>query len=341
MKTARGLRRAFTTIELLVVIAILAILIALLVPALVEARRGGRLGVCMSNTAQYARATPAYIADFKDAIWAFSWKSGNASSQYPDLRGATQDTAAAADQAVDILRTRADRSDMPRMTNWIPHPMYTHLVLVDYLSAKLPEPVATCPEDRQRLLWRADPRGFDSGAVSPSPSMNAGPSQTSRWPYSASYQVPDCTFDASPVGHRVYQAPNACDGRFVSPTNQLGGLRLAAVQYPAQKVHVYDRHQRHFSRRQPFFGLQLCRQPVLMFDGSVALRSTSAANPGWQPNNPSSPDPTIVQYQPEPWDPAAFTSPRDEGPGVYRWTRGGLAGVDFGGREINTGQLPR
>lgn len=28
----------------------------------------------------------------------------------------------------------------------------------------------------------------------------------------------------------------------------------------------------------------------------------------------------------------------DQGTDVYRWTRGGLAGIDFAGREIGTGQ---
>src|ERR1051325_3653291 len=56
-------RRAFTLIELLVVIAILAILMALLLPALVSARAQGRKAVCISNLHQLGIALQAYALD--------------------------------------------------------------------------------------------------------------------------------------------------------------------------------------------------------------------------------------------------------------------------------------
>jgi prepilin-type N-terminal cleavage/methylation domain-containing protein/prepilin-type processing-associated H-X9-DG protein len=53
-------RRAFTLVELLVVIGIVAVLIALLVPALGRAREGARRTVCASNLRQLAGACLAY-----------------------------------------------------------------------------------------------------------------------------------------------------------------------------------------------------------------------------------------------------------------------------------------
>jgi prepilin-type N-terminal cleavage/methylation domain-containing protein/prepilin-type processing-associated H-X9-DG protein len=66
--------RAFTLIELLVVIGIIAILVALLLPALNRARRQSRQVACLSNMRQLYQACVSYAAENKTA-WPqpFKW----------------------------------------------------------------------------------------------------------------------------------------------------------------------------------------------------------------------------------------------------------------------------
>jgi prepilin-type N-terminal cleavage/methylation domain-containing protein len=61
-------RPAFTLIEVLVVVAIMALLAAILMPALKEARRVSKRTVCLANLDQIAKAMRSYLHNNRDTF---------------------------------------------------------------------------------------------------------------------------------------------------------------------------------------------------------------------------------------------------------------------------------
>jgi len=337
--------RAFTLIELLVVIAIIAILVSLILGAISGARKTSRLTVCMNNMSTMGKTLGTYAATFQDRIYAFSWTRTTNQSQWSDLNTHTNDDLiAASDQAIDILRRRAGREDIKKISNLIPHPILTHLVVQDFLTARLPGKEVICPDDRPRNAWASDPLGFDRKEVVPYPGgiIAAGTNFGKIWPYTSSYYTVVATFERTPGS--IKQAADLLY-YYYPQIARLGGNKLGDCNFPSQKVLTYDNIQRHYGKKETYWAYDDVRMPLTFFDASVRVKMVGESNKGWDPTMPTSSSPLKITYSPDvsgantQWQPRARNpSGTDTFDGRFTWTRGAMRGVDFGGGEINTGQ---
>jgi hypothetical protein len=303
--------------------------------------------------AQFGVVAGTYSSDFQDRIFGYTWRAVHQNlSDYPDLNFVTSwDAQAASKQAVDILRRRSGRADIPspELYAWLPHTYYSHLVVQDYLAARIPEKAVVCPEDRHRLNWQKDPQElFDQNAWMPfQPDATAGQRENKRFPYGSSYETVPATFcalqsyqirtrDRAVTNNRIRQFTTH-NVYVQEPGARFGNLKYADVAFPSQKVHMHDSQDRHYATRDSFYAYPDAKQPILFFDASVRSMRTRDANDGWNPQVPTA-DFYEISYAPESWEPPTRSGNEIERVrAYYRWTRGGLKGVDFGGRAVNSG----
>jgi hypothetical protein len=303
-----------------------------------DSQRRARLAGSIQNLQQIGAAGSAYGGDSADRVWAFSWRAG---INYGFGGVAADDTQAAANQAVDIIRRRTGRTDLTPIPGWLPNLFYSHLVLADYLEESLPARQYVSPGDHNRLAWQTDPVNLYCQLPN-RPGFPSCVSADARWPYSSSYELgvafwcPDGTY-SGPNGQVGTVSQAQQHNQFIIGGNTPLGRRLMSeVTFPSQKAMVWEQVQRFFGQRELFFAYTEARVPVLCADGAVSVRGTQNCNSGFNPNNPSSLLPTSFAYVPDSnWEPATANGlPSENVIGHMRWTRTGIRGRDFAGPEV-------
>lgn len=330
--------RAFAIRDLCFGLAALAIAAALVLATTAGARKRAQLAAAQSQLRWIAGVTSSYAADFEDGMWGLSWKAGVV---YPFGGGTaieSTDLRANAMQAIDLLHRRAGRPDMQIPSSWYTAAMYSHLPLLDYLDRDAPDLSFVSPGDKHRLNWTKDPQNLhDEGFWLPyqeEPTVDA-----KRWPYSSSFQTPPAIVSAPVQGsdavsqgseHRHYNTPGAATFQ---------GCSLASVVYPAQKVLVHESSSWYTGGEFRYYADPRASVNVLAVDGSARLLPTAGTNHGWRPGYPTSSGHTLFNYHARVWEGPPLPAGESRMIGRYRFTRGGLAGRDFGGPEVDTGQL--
>ena len=120
--------RGFTLIELLVVISIVALLIALLLPAVKRARGRARIVQCSSQLRQLGMALRAYAGDYDDFLPVSGWGQGMWSAKlvlggYVGLAGAQFNSVPQITSAPEgVFRC----PDEPSQDAWAEDPLYIH-----------------------------------------------------------------------------------------------------------------------------------------------------------------------------------------------------------------------
>ena len=357
--------KAFTLIELLVVIAIIALLIGILLPALGQARRSAQNVVAQANVRSLNTGAANYAGDSDDRVFSFTWRGGGNYTMLHNGKVKTppNDQIAAAWQAQNILQRATGRikgdARISAPDQRLMHRRYSHLVLLDYLTDRQPEPIAASPFDKNLIDWQEFPLEFLEDVNSLPYGNGSQPEEagyeemgswgfvniTQLWPFASTYQMVPAAWNSDGINtstyHPVDDTPHLFTNNDDDNEPKLGRRKMTHVAHPSAKVMMFEEFDRFSDPKGLYFAYPESRVNLAFFDGSVRQEVTQDANPGWNPDTPNVP--WLQKYVPLDTFPLPKGGLGDQDLYCqrYRWTRYGLQGIDFGGKDVGTKGNPQ
>ena len=328
----RPRKSAFTLIELLVVIAIIGLLVALLLPALKKSRKAARETKCMLQMNQYSRGIAQYALDYKERLATYSWR---ANSRY---RGFDWDTTIYGPYGNEVQASKEQMNAIFKVISpvvyvetrdFIPQPNLSLVIMQQYISNRIPDPIALCPED----FFLNNVRDDAVARRAPSPLSGADGLAFAR----SSYQYPipfwgqdrDSTWNVRPQTTGLIQ---------FSPNPLLGRRKITEIVFPATKALFYEQFSWH-ENRPTHYSLPIADNLVTACDGSTRRIFTKDVNRGGflfaNGTIDTSDNAVNILYVPNPDQGQPPVPPGMSASNPVRWfmTLDGLKGTDWGGTE--------
>lgn len=343
MKMRRG---GFTLSEGVFLVVVLALLVAVALPMLGAATARMRGLSSQQKLMLIGQGGMMYAQDNAERLFSYTWRAGET---YVLPTGQvitpTSDQVAAAFQNQEILQRLTGRINgvfkIQNFTFRVPHRRFLHLVLLDYLDQPTDTDAYIDPSDGKQLAWTSRPLEFGPGSGVPYANGMPGDGYDSdiywatlsvrqRWAFASSYQsVPSAWQPDHPAPRYI---PIESTPHLFLGGNGIDlhtGRRFTEVLHPSNKVWMFEEFDRDRVRHM-YFGYDDARTDKLMFDGSVNNWASGIAAPSVVPER------GIFHWQQKyvPLDrfPLPVGGLGDETPVSqrFRWTYGGLSGVDYG-----------
>lgn len=350
-------RRGFTLVELAAVIGAGSLIAAQVMPMAKRARNTNRGMSSAGNLMQIGQGAGMYGVDNADRIPAYT-APGRINGAPYDFNIGGGDTyrvrdsisAIAAEQA-EILRRRTGRFDgdfeIQVSSSRLWNRRWTNLVIMDYLNRPFPDPLFIDPADANQLTWASDPLDFDAGSTVPyANGIPAGYDSDgnwvsdqvrNRWAFASSYQTTASAWQPDgldgPSYHPVADTPHLFgnNGSGLGPDIPFG-REFGEVRFPSAKVYQFEEFDREQAGN-PYFAYDQARSEKLMFDGSVNNWASGDASPSFNVDQPGANGKAEWRQTYVPIDtfPVPLGGLGDDTllSQRYRWTLGGLQGVDY------------